>query len=227
MFKKVLYLVKRKIKSYFIEPVLIHIGKCGGSTVRTELKKADIKFVEKHICKVTYSNKKRYILIVRNPISRFISAFNWRYKLVIDDGTQSNRFKGEKELLKKYDTVNKLAENIYNNDGTLNLDFSKKQFYIHHITEDINFYIGKFLKNCERKNIIAVIATETLNEDLKKLFDIEIRSHKKKNSGKYNNYLSNLAYRNLRKYLKKDYDCIKKLYELDLITKEKYDILSK
>ncbi len=227
MLKKILKFGIRKNREPSVQTVLIHIGKCGGSTVKTELKKARIKFFEKHICKVTYSNKKRYIIIIRNPISRFISAFNWRYKLVIDDKIQCDRFEGESELLKKYGTVNKLAESIYDTDGNLNLDFSKKKFCIHHITEDINFYIGEFLNICERKNIIGVIATETLNEDMKNLFNIKLMSHENKNSEKYNNHLSDLAYKNLRKYLKKDYECIKKLYKLNLISKEKYKILSK
>ncbi len=230
MIKKVTVIfriIKQIYKRISIEIVLIHIGKCGGSTVMKEFNKKNIKFLEKHICRVDYSKNKKYIILVRNPISRFVSSFNWRYKLVCDDGLQSNRFPGEKELLSKYKTVNSLAENIYGLDDKLNIDFSKKKFYIHHITEDINFYIGDFLKKCDRENIIAVLATETLSMDLKENFDINLETHKKKNKDKYDSYLSKKANDNLKRYLKKDYECIEKLYEMGLITKGKYDFLSK
>ena len=63
--------------------VFIHIGKCGGSSVIEELKRKNIKFIEKHVGKVKFRNNKKYYIIIRNPISRFVSAFDWRYKLVV------------------------------------------------------------------------------------------------------------------------------------------------
>lgn len=61
---------------------------------------------------VTFDINEKYVIVLRNPIKRFISAFNWRYKLVIDDKTQTNRFIGEKEILEHYNCVNNLAEKI-------------------------------------------------------------------------------------------------------------------
>ena len=52
------------------------------------------------------------MIVIRNPIDRFISAFNWRYKLVVLDKTQEERFVGEKNTLIKYSRVNNLSENI-------------------------------------------------------------------------------------------------------------------
>ena len=206
------------------DKVVIHIGKCGGSSVIKELKKRGIKFFEKHVGEVKYRRSKKYIIIIRNPISRFVSAFNWRIKLVIEEGTQKDLYKGEKTLLNKYKNVNDLAENIYNNKGELVLDFKNENFYIHHIKEDISFYLEDLLKKCKKKQIVAVIATETLNDDMKHFFDIDITSHLKKNTKA--TYLSDLAIKNLVKYLKKDFECIEKLNNMNVLSETQYKKLS-
>lgn len=207
-----------------IDTVFIHIGKCGGSSVIEELKRKDIKFIEKHVGKVKFRKNKKYYIVIRNPISRFVSAFDWRYKLVVEDGVQKDRFQGEKAILEKYKTVNNLAENIYNEAGDLILNFKSDDFYIHHIKEDIDFYLGDLLKKCKKEAIIAVLATETLSEDIKQHFDINLTSHLKKNKKK--NVLSSLALNNLIKYLEKDFDCIERLNDMDLLTEIQYEKLS-
>jgi hypothetical protein len=130
--------IKQKLKNlvdeWSNEIVLVHIGKCGGSTVRSEFNKKGLKYVEKHITQVKFQPNKKYIIVIRNPISRFVSAFNWRYKLVVKDKIQENRFEGEKNRLEKYMTVNNLAENIYSANGELILNFQNPDNYIHHIT---------------------------------------------------------------------------------------------
>lgn len=207
-----------------INTVFIHIGKCGGSSVIEELKRKDIKFIEKHVDKVKFRKNKKYYIVIRNPISRFISAFDWRYKLVVEDGVQKDRFQGEKAILEKYKTVNNLAENIYNEGGKLVLNFKDDDFYIHHLKEDIDFYLGDLLKQCKKEDVIAVLATETLSDDIKENFDITLTSHLKKN--KKNNALSSLALQNLNKYLKKDFDCIERLNDMDLLSEIQYEKLS-
>ncbi|WCO02980.1 hypothetical protein [Psychroserpens ponticola] len=211
-------------KSNTIDTVFIHIGKCGGSSVIEELKRKEIKFIEKHVAEVKFRSKKKYYIIIRNPISRFVSAFNWRYKLVVEDGVQKDRFEGEKAFLETYENVNTLAESIYNENDELVLDFKKEEFYIHHIKEDIDFYLGDVLKKCKKEHIIAVLATETLSEDIKRHFDINLTSHLKKN--KKSTHLSNLAINNLVRYLKKDYDCIERLNNMNLLTETQYEKLS-
>ena len=79
--------------------VIIHIGICGGSTVRSELRSKNIKFSEIHIREAIYKPKNKYVIVIRNPIKRFISAFNWRYYLVCSSKKQENRFKNEKNIL--------------------------------------------------------------------------------------------------------------------------------
>jgi len=213
-----------KKKSDKIDTVFVHIGKCGGSSVIEELKRKNIKFFEKHVESFKFRKDKKYIIILRNPISRFVSAFNWRYKLVVEDGTQKSDYHGERELLEKYKNANDLAEGIYNDKNELIIDFQREEFYIHHLKEDINFYIGDLLKNCKKKNIRAVLATESLNDDLKRHFDITLKSHLKKNAKR--THLSIKAVNNLVKYFEKDYYCIERLNEMGLLTENQYKNLS-
>ena len=82
--------------------VIIHIGKCAGGTVREELNNKNINFKEIHLRKVKYSPTENYVILIRNPIQRFISAFYWRFFRVCDSKVQVNKFLGENELLQKY-----------------------------------------------------------------------------------------------------------------------------
>ncbi len=212
------------------EFILIHIGKCGGSTVVEELDIYGIKYINKHVCKIEYEPEKRYIIIIRNPIQRFISAFNWRYHL-LKNKIQDNP--DELDGLEKYKSVNFLAEQLYDENDNLNNEINifinKIYSYGHpsHVGMGIYFYIGSFLKLCKKEDVIGVILTETLKEDMKIIFNIDVSIHEKKNKNCYDRTLSDLGYRNLKKYLKNDYECIEKLFSLDYILKKQYDILMK
>ncbi len=206
----------------------IHIGKCGGTTLLTEFENNKIKFNHIHLKKFKYNPKKKYVIVIRNPIKRFISAFYWRMYRVCDKKDQEKRFKGEKQLLLKYKTINNYAENIYNDKGELNEDFILPKKYIHHIVQDIHYYLGDFLEKVDVNNIKAILLTENLNSDLKTHFNIQtnenIYYNKKK---KYDTFISEKGISNLRKFIEKDYKCIDKLLELNLINKEQYDTLTK
>ncbi len=217
---------KNKLKNKPFE--FIHIGKCGGTTLLTEFKNNKLLFNHIHLRKFNYNPKKSYVIVIRNPIKRFISAFYWRMYRVCDKKDQENKFKGEKQLLLKYKTINNYAENIYNENGELNEDFILPKKYIHHIVQDINYYLGDFLNKVNIKNIKAILLTENLNSDLNKHFNIQtneqIYNNKKK---KYDTFLSEKGYNNIRKFIDKDYKCIDKLFELKLINEDQYKILSK
>lgn len=221
---KLINQLKREIRERLANTILIHIGKCGGLTARKELSKKGVRFAPKHVTRVEFNKNKQYIILVRNPISRFASAFNWRYKLVVEDQKQPDRLEGEKKLLEEYADANTLAESIYNANGDLLLDFKDGQHYIHHITEDIDFYIGNFLSSCNPENITAVLATETLEYDLKSNFAIDVESQVNKN--KKETPLSDLALKNLAGYLKKDFECIDKLNNMGLLSQKQYENLS-
>lgn len=210
---------------------LIHIGKSGGTTVKGELKRHNIKFKECHVSKPIYNPHEKYLIVLRNPIQRFISAFNWRYFLLFDRKTQQERFLGEKELLEKYKSVDELATEMRK---TKKLNKFKKIFngspknknYIHHLKEDINYYLNNIIYKCSPEQIIGIITTETLHSDMKKLFNIDVKYHSMSNPT-YNTKkkITNETYNTLREYLHKDYEIIKYMYKNKFIDKEKFKIL--
>ena len=78
-----------------------------------------------------------YLICLRNPISRAISAFEWRKKLVVSDPppNQATRFRGEYEVLRAYDSFSDLASKLYQEDTSLN-EFVARDFQlIHHLVQ--------------------------------------------------------------------------------------------
>ncbi|MDC0195960.1 sulfotransferase family protein, partial [Candidatus Thioglobus sp.] len=67
--------------------IYVHIGKCGGATLGKSLLNSPIvnerfrTFTKIHVCKPPILKNASYAIVVRNPIKRAVSAFNWRYKL--------------------------------------------------------------------------------------------------------------------------------------------------
>ena len=202
---------------------LIHIGKCGGSTVSSLLDAHRLRFQRTHMTRVPFNPAKQYVIVIRNPIERFVSAFHWRYKLVVVDKTQKGRFRGEAETLEHYGSANKLAETI----DTFDVD----KTYIHHIKEDISYHLRDFLASAssgsssKKECIRGVITTEHLNEDVKALFGVDNTIHETRNTLEKPS-LSPLGRANLRKYLEKDYECIDTLYKMGCLTEDQYAVLS-
>ncbi|MBN21912.1 MAG: hypothetical protein CL678_11590 [Bdellovibrionaceae bacterium] len=204
---------------------IIHIGKCGGSTVLDELKFNKIKHAKIHMQEAIYQPNKKYVIVIRNPIKRFISAFNWRYYLVCDSRQQFDKYNNEKTILNKYKNVDNLCNDLKINPHIFNGSPSSGN-YIHHLKEDINFYLKNFIKKCPKKQIFGIICTETLKKDMKNVFNIDVTLHKKNNS-KYNKNITNENYKILKSYLKNDYIIIHKMYEYGWINDEQYDFLKK
>ena len=66
----------------------IHIGKCGGTTIRTTIVE-DYNFVKYHLQR-NYKNNENYIIWIRNPIKRFVSAFYYVKNVINTDISNLN-----------------------------------------------------------------------------------------------------------------------------------------
>ena len=204
---------------------LIHIGKTGGSTISKYLTNNNIQYNKIHCKQIDYEKDKNYIITLRNPISRFISAFNWRYKKFLNNEIIKNRFNEYKiifelSIYEKYQNINNLAEKLYINNK-LNEELHLELRTIKsHLFMNIDFYISNFLEQCPKDKIYKVITNENLNKDMKSLFNIDITDREKdnKNFDKIKR-LSKQGYLNLKKYLEKDYKCINKLIDYNLVDK--------
>lgn len=191
---------------------IVHVGKSGGSTISVALRKSgyikDYKMI--HIRKANFFPNASYVIVARDPISRMVSAFNWRYKIVVDDKKQTNRFPSEKDILIKYGSIERLASSLYDQDGHENSEATADAMMIHHIKENISFHIGGILNKCRPEQIKGVVMQETLAEDAQRIFGITVSGRLKANP--VNTPLSEAARRNLKKFLLNDYLCLTKLH---------------
>lgn len=215
--------------------VYIHIGKCGGVTLSKALDNSELvnrrftKITKVHVAKPPILRKASYLILVRNPISRALSAFNWRYKLVVTDEEQKTRFTGEYEILKKYGTLNAIAEQLYS-DGELNRDVAREFRTIHHLKEDIAFYLAELLDRISPSQIYAVFSTESLDDDILNLLGVSATEKVHENASVTDSekkYLSEAASSNLRRFLAEDYRALEKLLSFSDTTHAGKDVLLK
>lgn len=131
---------------------------------------------------------------------------------MVEDAVKKNEFPGEHETLSKYGTLNALAEALYR-DNTLNIKAANEFNSIHHLKQNINFYLSELLKNICADQIYAVLTAEYLDEDIQKHLSVQAVKRVHENSSSIdtkNLYLSKVARENLRKFLNDDYLAIKK-----------------
>jgi hypothetical protein len=226
----------------------IHIGKCGGSTVRKVLKKKKIEFKTFHVCStIKYNPDNKYLIVIRNPIKRFISAFNWRHYLVTNNlrkegqtnlyynqmkntyqkvlGTQKRSILPERRFFNKYNDIEQFCIDLKDNPYIL-----EEYDLINHMNLDIHHYLKEIIDKCPKNQISGIITTDTMKDDLKHIYDYDLdylnNTHKKNNdSNGYNKTLSDESYETLKNYLRKDYIIIDKMYKFGWITDEQYKIL--
>lgn len=213
--------------------VYIHIGKCGGVTLSKAIDGSEIvnrrftKITKVHVEKPPILSKASYLILVRNPISRALSAFNWRYKLVVTDEIQKERFTGEYEILKKYETLNAISERLYSGD-MLNAEVAREFRTIHHLKEDIAFYLTELLEKISPSQVYAVMSTESLDDDILTYLGVSATEKIHENAsvtGSEKKYLSELAYSNLRKFLVEDYRALEELLKMSNTTHAGTEVL--
>ena len=96
------------MKSDFI---FVHAGKCGGSTIEKLLKINNIKYEIIHCRTCNFNKNKKYLILLRNPVERFVSAFYWRKYLVEELKPNPE----QKKFFQKYKSINDLCKELYIN----------------------------------------------------------------------------------------------------------------
>ena len=217
----------------------VHIGKCAGSSLAELLPKSPIvankysHFYESHVNGVNLDSECDYLISLRNPISRAISAFQWRKKLVLSDADpdQVSRFSGEKEVLDRYGSLSELSKHLYASDGKLVQNTARDFRLIHHLRESISFYLSPLLPILSKNNVFGIICQETFATDCERILGIydHDKVFERKNFNKKEDYVrfttDSCACGNLKRFLVEDYLCITQLWALGLLESEKYQIL--
>ena len=158
---------------------LVHVGKCGGSTVASELKAANFRFVRFHTQRPVARPETRYVVLARDPVERFVSAFNWRKHLYINgtlprpqfDGPLSElRHRAEREFLFQFETANCLAEQLGTHGKHEVTATSSLLALIGHVPQGFDWYLSHLLEQIKACQIAGVICTERLADDFEHLF---------------------------------------------------------
>ena len=175
----------------------------------------------------------KYIILIRDPINRFISAFNWKmFRCLTEEGQNyQGMFKPKKKIemegYQYWENINKLAENLYDKNGNINDMALKLIKNSNHLHMDINFYLEDILPLCNKNNC-NIIRYEYYHDDINKVFNIrQITSNNHVYNKQYSKYISPKGINNLKIFLEKDYKCFYQLREKNIIDDEYYqDILS-
>ena len=188
----------------------IHIGKCGGTNVCNQT-----NLVQYHLQR-NYKNNENYIIWLRNPIKRFVSAFYYVKNVINTDISNLNitkisldnclapakiinKIKKGYAYSKHYDnlvnhfkTANELAESITSeNIKKKQLALELMNSNVEHIFKGIGWYLynGNFIeKNYDK--IVFVGTCENMTNDIKKLsnlLNIQNDSKEKNRENKNNN----------------------------------------
>lgn len=212
---------------------IIHIGKCGGGSLKQELNKKRIKISQCHVEKPIIKKKFKYIILIRDPINRFISAFNWKmFRCTTKKGHNFQGMERPRNINEingylYWKNINNFAENLYDEKGNINYMALKLIKNSNHLHLDISFYLEEILPFLNKNNC-DIIRFENYKDDINRIFNIEtITSTSHVYKKKYSKYISEKGKKNLRKYLEKDYKCFDKLKEKNIINDDYYqDILS-
>ena len=173
--------------------VFIHIGKTGGTTIDRLLRGKLENYREYHLNIKYKSADEEYIIWLRNPISRFVSAFNHSLYAVRKDVSTMKTFNLKTCLLpywlekkktrgftfsKKYDDLvklfkspNDLAEALSSSDTNLkSLAVNLMNMECEHLFKGIGWYLdnGVFV-NKNNSRIRFVGRLENMKEDIAKL----------------------------------------------------------
>lgn len=216
---------------------VIHVGKCGGSTVTELINSSAIvssQYIHIHYSHVEgfkFFENCDYLLCLRNPIARAISAFAWRRKLVLVDShpNQINRFPGELNVFQRYSNFAEMLELLYlESNDILDQDVARDFNLIHHLRENIYFYLSRLENILRSSNFFGVICQETLAEDCLQLLGVRVGDTVRRyNDMKYDaiGELSPRALKNLKRYLSDDYLSIARLWACGLINDQKFKSL--
>jgi hypothetical protein len=186
--------------------------------------------IQSHVCGITVDSNCDYLICLRNPISRAISAYEWRKKLVILDPppNQANRFRGEFDVLNTYSSFSDLTSKLYQSDTSLNQLVARDFQSIHHLRESVSFYLKPLIPILSASNVYGIICQETLSDDCQHLLGIaphgilERKNHLRRESSIT---VGKQALANLKRYLHDDYACITSLWVLGLLSDSQFHIL--
>jgi hypothetical protein len=152
---------------------LIHIGKCAGQTVNKYLlhNKVRVDRIHARVPEIDRLQRTGVVVVLRDPIARIISAFNWRHPSTrpVDGKSCCPRMDHtelELAFYKCFDHVNEFAEALDEDSqcGSRARDALTK--HMKHIGMGYEFYFAQDVMSTLEKHLVFVIHQEHLTQDL-------------------------------------------------------------
>lgn len=199
---------------------LVHVGKCGGGSIASELRAAGFRFEHFHMQRPVAHPETRYLILARDPVARFVSAFNWRKHLystgVLPRANSTGplselRHRAEREFLFQFETANTLAEQL-GADGTTKVSSASLLLaLINHVPQGFDWYLGHLLEQIEPGQIAGVICTESLSGDFEHLFGFLPKQEIHRLNSSASTQVSEEGRANLAKEFHREYALLNKL----------------
>jgi hypothetical protein len=193
---------------------LIHVGKCGGSTVEQELRARNFIFDHYHLRRPVYEQGQSYVILVRDPIARFVSAFNWRYHLLSEKITRPGykidpmadmKHRFELEFLSQFKNVNAFAEQLVRPVKFDVSPLTTMLSLVGHVTQGFAWYLGDLLDNMQPRQLAGIITTERLADDVEVLFGFRPEEERNRHYPARGTYLSAQGRANLVREFEAEY----------------------
>jgi hypothetical protein len=195
---------------------LIHVGKCAGTTVSTELKENGFLFEKLHCVKPLPSSSAKYIVLIRDPVDRFTSAYNWRQKRLrsLETGSLSGslgefREKLECQLFAQYPDVYSLADSLARHEVG-RFHFEALISLVGHVHQGFSWYMDDLFDQISPNQVIGAISVEDLATDMMELFGITV-SRKLNVSSNDSLMLSTSSRQALESVFTREYRCLGRL----------------
>ena len=228
----------------------IHIAKTGGTSLEDFLINNNVKFNSHHLVKpqVPVDENEKYLILIRNPLKRFVSTFNYYFSLINQDLSKISSNITIHNCLSPYFTYKKLTKNYYFSseiDSNI-ISFKDANDLAESLTSDnlqiknkaknlcnynhflgLGFYLnnGEFIEKY-KNNIAWVGKLETINEDIDKLKEILNLDNNlyikrlRENKNELSKFLSDKAINNLINFYDNDYKTLDMLYNYNFIDYE-------
>jgi hypothetical protein len=202
---------------------LIHVGKCGGGTMEQELRVRNFTFDHYHMRRPLIGADHLYVILVRDPVARFVSAFNWRYYLLSEGIIQSRQPRGplaqmrhrfELEFLSQFESVNAFAEQLVRPAPFDVSAATVMMSLIGHARQGFVWYLADLLDQIKPWQLAGVIATERLTDDVEALFGFRPEKENKRQYLSRGTFLSPQGRANLAREFEAEYRTLHRLEAL-------------
>ena len=163
---------------------LVHVGKCGGTSIAEELRGRGFRFEHVHLRRPVPELGRCYVVLARDPVARFVSAFNWRRHLLSEDRLPAAhgedpiarlRHRVEREFLSEFEHVGEFAERLVRRGENEVSPMTTLLQLIGHVPQGFTWYLGDLLDRIEPGQLGGVITTERLADDAEALFGFRPR----------------------------------------------------